>query len=152
MLTILIIYNTRTGNTEKMAKAVEEGAKTIQDINVITSYHAKPEDLQNADAIIIGTPTYNHQPTIDIQVLLQKTVQNNIILKNKPVATFGSYGWSGEAPQQTLETLKNRLQAKTIEPPVLANYTPDEITIQQCRELGKKVAQALLQTQAMRRE
>jgi flavorubredoxin len=145
MPTLLIVYNTRTGNTEKMAKAVEEGAKTIQGVNVSITYHAKPEDLQHADAIIIGTPTYNRQPTIDIQTLLQKTVQNNIILMNKPVATFGSYGWSGEAPQQILETLRSRLQAETVEPPLLANYTPDEKALQQCRELGKKVAQTVLQ-------
>jgi len=47
MPTLLIVYNTKTGNTELMAKAVEEGAKTIQGVEVITTYHANPEDLQH---------------------------------------------------------------------------------------------------------
>jgi len=152
MPNLLILYNTKTGNTEKMAQAVEQGAKTIQGVQVTLAYHANPEDLKKADAIIIGTPTYNHQITPDIQTLLEKTAQNNIPLKGKTTAAFGSYGWSGEAPKQTLEILKNKFQAQTIEPPILANYTPNENTLQQCRELGKKVAQTLLQTENMRRE
>jgi flavorubredoxin len=144
MSTLLIVYNTKTGNTELMAKAVEEGAKTIQGVEVITTYHANPEDLQNSDAIIIGTPTYNHNMTLDIQNLLEKTAQKNITLKGKTAAAFGSYGWSGEAPKQVLEILQNRFQMKTIEPPVLANYKPDEKTLEKCRELGKRVAETLL--------
>jgi len=143
MPTLLILHNTKTGNTEKMAKAVEQGAKTIPNIQVTLTYHATPEDLQKADAIIIGTPTYNHHMTLDIQTLLEKAAQNNITLKGKTAATFGSYGWSGEAPKQVLEILRGKFQANTIEPPTLSNYTPDENTLQQCRELGRKVAQTL---------
>lgn len=144
MPTLLIVYNTKTGNTELMAKAVEEGAKTIQGVEVITTYHANPEDLQNSDAIIIGTPTYNHNMTLDIQSLLEKTAQKNIQLEGKTAAAFGSYGWSGEAPKQVLEILQNRFHMKTMEPPVLANYKPDEKTLKKCRELGKKVAETVL--------
>jgi len=143
MPALLILYNTKTGNTELMAKAVEEGAKAVKGVEVILTYHARPEELQNADTIIIGTPTYNHNITLDIQNLLEETAQVNVSLEGKTAAAFGSYGWSGEAPKQVLEILKNRFQMKTIEPPILVNYRPDEKTLQQCRELGKKVAQTL---------
>lgn len=144
MPSVLILYNTKTGNTELMAKAVEEGAKTIQGVKVILTYHANPKDLQNADAIIVGTPTYNHQITLDIQNLLEKAAQNNVTLKDKIAAAFGSYGWSGEAPKRVLEVLQNKFQMKTIEPPVLAKYRPDEETLKKCETMGKKVAKTLL--------
>ena len=121
-------------------------------MQVTLAYQADPEDLRKADAIIIGIPTYNHQTTLDIQTLLEKAAQNNITLKGKTAVAFGSYGWSGEAPKQTLEILRNKFQAQTIEPPILANYTPNENVLEQCRELGKKVAQTLLQIKNMRRE
>ncbi len=126
-----------------MAKAVEQGSKNASNVTVIVTYHARPEDLQRADAIIVGAPTYNHNVTIDIQSLLEKTAQSNISLKDKIVAAFGSYGWSGEAPKQVLEIFKNKFQAQIIEPPILAQYQPTEKILQQCRELGKKVAEAI---------
>jgi flavorubredoxin len=144
MPTLLILYNTKTGNTERMAQAVEQGAKTIPNVQVTLTYHATPEDLRKADAMIIGTPTYNHRITLDIQTLLEKAAEANVTLKDKTVATFGSYGWSGEAPKQALEILRNKFQANTIEPPILANYTPNETILQQCKELGRKVAETLL--------
>lgn len=144
MPTLLILYNTKTGNTELMAKAVEQGAKVVQGIEVTTTYHATTQELQDADAIIIGVPTYNHQMTLDIQNLLEEAAQRNIPLKGKIAAAFGSYGWSGEAPKQVLEILQNRFQMKTIEPPILANYKPNEKSLKECRELGKKVAEKLL--------
>ena len=145
MPTVLVLYNTKTGNTEKMAQAVEQGVKSVLDVQVTLAYHATPDDLQKADAVIIGAPTYNHQITMDIQTLLEKAAQANITLTEKVAAAFGSYGWSGEAPKQVLEILKNKFQARVIEPPVLANYKPGTVILEQCRELGRKVAQTLTQ-------
>jgi flavorubredoxin len=152
MPSLLILYNTKTGNTEKMAQAVEQGAKAVPGVQVTLAYHATPEDLQNADAVIIGAPTYNHQVTLDIQTLLEKAAQANITLKDKAAAAFGSYGWSGEAPKQVAEILKNKFHASIIDPPILANYAPDAVVLQQCQELGKKVAQTLTQDARMQRE
>ncbi len=143
MQTLLILYNTRTGNTELMAKAIEDGAKTVQGIEVTLTYHARPEELQNADAVIIGTPTYNHHMTTDIQDLLEKTAQENIKLEGKIAGVFGSYGWSGEAPQQVLEVLQNKFQMRIIAQPILANYRPNEKILRTCKELGRKVAETL---------
>jgi len=127
-----------------MAKAVEEGAKTVQGVEVILADHANLKELQNADAIIVGAPIYNHQMTLDIQNILEKAAQNNITLKDKTVAAFGSYGWSGEAPKQVLEVLQNKFQMKIIEPPILAKYRPNEKTLKQCKAMGKKVSKTLL--------
>ena len=129
-----------------MAKAVEAGAKTVQSVDVALAYHAKPQDVQDYDGIIFGVPTYNHRMTMDIQIFLEKLAQSNIALKGKIAAAFGSYGWSGEAPNQVLEVLKNKFQMRTFKAPVLANYKPDDKTLEKCRELGRKVAEALLKS------
>ncbi len=51
MKQILVLYYSRTGNTERMAKAVAEGARINDDVNVELSYHVDPEDLSMFDAI-----------------------------------------------------------------------------------------------------
>jgi len=141
---ILILYYSRTGNTEKMAKAVAEGARTVQGIEVELTYHATPEQLKEFDAIIVGTPTYHHDTTLDIKMLFEETAIKNVNLKGKVGAAFGSYGWSGEAPRLVLEILKNKFEMKVTEPPLLIRYTPDVADLEKCREFGKRIAEKLV--------
>ena len=141
---ILILYYSRTGNTEKMAKAVAEGARTVQGVEVELTYHATPEQLKEFDAIVVGTPTYHHDTTLDIKMLFEETATKNIDLKGKVGAAFGSYGWSGEAPKLVLEIMKNKFEMNVTEPPLLIKYTPDTAGLEKCREFGKKIAEKLV--------
>ena len=144
---LLILYYSQTGNTEKMAKAVEEGAKAITGIDVELKYFARPEELAKADGIILGMPTYHHDMSMDMKKLLEELAIKKINLKGKIGATFGSYGWSGEAPRMLLEVMKNKFEMKTIEPPLLIKYTPNEKGLEECRKLGKTVAERLVGVQ-----
>jgi flavodoxin I len=139
---VLVMYYSRSGNTEKMAKAVAEGAKSIQNVVVDLNYHIEAEELTSYDAILVGTPTYNTQMPIDFKNLFEEASANQINLKGKIGSAFGSYGWSGEAPQAVIEILK-KLEMKVIEPPIRSKYSPDQKTLDSCIELGKKVAQQL---------
>jgi flavodoxin I len=141
---ILILYYSRTGNTEKMAKAVAEGARTVQGIEVELTYHATPEQLKEFDAIIVGTPTYHHDTTLDIKMLFEEAATKNINLKGKVGAAFGSYGWSGEAPKLVLEIMKNKFEMNVTEPSLLIKYTPDTAGLEKCREFGRKLAEKLV--------
>ncbi|MGD8500518.1 MAG: NAD(P)H-dependent oxidoreductase [Phycisphaerales bacterium] len=57
---ILVAYYSRTGNTEQMARGVVEGARRVP--GAVTSLKkikdASKEDLEAADGIIVGCPTY----------------------------------------------------------------------------------------------
>lgn len=141
---ILILYYSKTGNTDKMAKAVAEGAKTVQGVEVELTYYVTVEQLKEFDAIIVGTPTYHHDTTIDIKRLFEDAAAKNIDLKGKVGAAFGSYGWSGEAPRLVLEIMKNRFSMDVVEPPLLAKYMPDQATLAKCKELGRRVAERLI--------
>jgi len=140
---LLIIYDSQTGNTEKMAGAVAEGAKSVAGVEVTTKYFARPEELTQADAIIFGSPTYYHDMTLSIKQVLEETAKANAQLQGKIGAAFGSYGWSGEAPELILEILKNRFGMKTIEPGLAMLYTPNEAKLEECRNLGRLVAERI---------
>ena len=62
-------------------------------------------------------------------------------MKGQVGATFGSYGWSGEAPKQILEIMKNKFEMKVVEPPLLAKYSPDEKMLGACKDLGKRISE-----------
>ena len=46
---------------------------------------------------------------IDFKNLFEEAAAKGINLKGKIGAAFGSYGWSGEAPQQVLDILQDKV-------------------------------------------
>lgn len=146
MKKILILYYSRTGNTERMANAVAQGAQINDGITVELNFHVEPEELSSFDAIIVGTPTYHHEMPLDFKNLFEQAAVQGINLKGKIGAAFGSYGWTGEAPKLILDIMKNKFGMQVTEQPLLANYAPDEKTLSACKELGKRVAENLMST------
>jgi flavorubredoxin len=142
---ILVLYYSRTGNTEKMAKAVVEGAKTVAGVEVEFNYYVPPETLSDFDAILVGCPTYHHDMIIGVKQLFEEAAVRNVVLKGKIGGAFGSYGWSGEAPKMVIEIMKNKFEMDVSEPPLVARYSPDASDVQKCRELGKRIAEKLTQ-------
>jgi len=144
MKQILILYYSRTGNTERMAKAVAEGAKISDDVKVELNYHVEPEDLDLYEAILVGTPTYHHEMAVEFKNLFEEAAAKGINLKGKVGAAFGSYGWTGEAPKLVLEIMKFKFEMQVTEPALLARYSPDQKTLNDCRNLGKRVSENLM--------
>jgi flavorubredoxin len=143
MKKVLVLYYSRSGNTEKMAKAVVEGLQSVGDISVELSYHVDTVELSGYDAILFGAPTYRKEMPVDFNNLFGEAAQKGISLQGKIGAAFGSYGWNAEAPQKVLVILQEQFGMKTPEPPVLAKYIPDQAALEACRNLGKKIAETL---------
>ncbi|MCY2988468.1 MAG: NAD(P)H-dependent oxidoreductase [Planctomycetota bacterium] len=57
---VLVAYYSLTGNTERMAQAVAAGVQRVPGVVAIVKKveDATKEDLENADGIILGSPTY----------------------------------------------------------------------------------------------
>jgi flavorubredoxin len=144
MKQILVLYYSRTGNTERMAKVVAEGAQINGDIRVELTFHVQPEELSAFDAILIGAPTYHHEMPLDFKNLFEEAAVKGLSLKGKIGAAFGSYGWSGEAPRLILEIMKYKFEMQVVEPPLLAKYLPDQKMLDSCRELGKRISENLM--------
>lgn len=138
MAKLLIIYGTGFGNTGIMAKAIEEGAKSVGiDVVIKTFLEATPADAENADAVAIGLATYKGAGMPGVI----KYVENlgKLSLKNKVGTAFGSYGWSGEGPLVVISMLKG-YGMNVIEPPLRIKRTPEGEGIEECKKLGKKIA------------
>jgi flavorubredoxin len=147
MATLLVFYHSRTGNTQKMAEAVAEGARSIQGVEVElkTDMDVSPEDLGKSEATVIGAPTYRHDMSTGIKNLLEETASKKVATKGKLGACFGSYGWSGEAPKLVLlHAMKENLEMNVIETPVQAKNSPSPEDLEKCRQLGRTVGQKLI--------
>jgi flavorubredoxin len=141
---ILVLYHSRTGNTEKMARAVAEGARSVQGVEVILNYYVSPEELANFDAILVGAATYHHEMPVSFKSFFEEVAVKNVSLKGKVGAAFGSYGWSGEASKLVIEIMKNKFEMGVTEPPLPIRYEPDQAGLEKCKELGRRVAERLI--------
>ncbi len=68
---VLIIYDSGFGNTEKVALAVCNSLGALGDVAAVKVGEVKPEQLQNLDLLIIGSPTRAFRPTPAIQKYLK---------------------------------------------------------------------------------
>lgn len=93
---LVIIYDTGMHNTERIAKEIEEGAKTEGVKTILKKVDdADIHDISNADAVAIGSPNYRDVMMPSVQKFLDKLAA--VDLSNKVGLAFGSYGWGTEA-------------------------------------------------------
>ncbi len=138
---VFVLYDTRTGNTGRMARAVAEGAESVEGVEVVLKrVGGGSGELADADAIILGSPTRNTKPSRAMQRLLSGL--SEIPLKGKAGAAFGSYGWSGEAPGIMARALRGQ-GVRVVGEAVRARRTPNASDLARCRDLGRAVAESV---------
>lgn len=142
MAKAIIIYETRSGNTEMMAKAIETGLKEAgAEVELKKAARANADDLKGVDAVVLGSPTYVRNLIAAMRTFLFE--MDKADLKGKVGAAFGSYGWSGESIEILTETMKNLAEMNVIEPGLRIKRGPTEKGLEECREFGKKIAEMI---------
>lgn len=145
---ILIIYNTKHGNTKKVAELIGEGLNTVKE-NAVTFRNVEefdPNKEEVYDLILIGTPNHFGKPTKPIKKFIE--VLPNSSLKVKSFTVFDTYMFKDyEKAVKKMEKKINELMpslnkvssglsirvAKT-KGPILEEELP------KCKEFGIKLA------------
>jgi flavorubredoxin len=96
----LILFNTMSGNTKKMARIFENELLDLGfQVESINTEKADLEEvltkIQYADGVLFGTSTKYADIPGNLEVILKELKELEV--EGKPAAAFGSYGWSGEA-------------------------------------------------------
>ena len=151
MSKILIIYFSKTGNTEKMAQAVAEGVKGEGvTVEVKKVKDVKVDELLDASGIIIGSPTYFGTMAAEIKSFLDESVKHFGKLKGKVGAGFSSSALIGGGNETTVLDI---LKALLIHGMIIEGSTdgghygpvaigaPDERCSRECKKLGQRVSQ-----------
>ncbi|VVB94375.1 Type A flavoprotein FprA [uncultured archaeon] len=141
---IVVVYLSTSGNTKTMADAIVEGAKSRNvDAKAVNFHEARIEDIKAADAIAIGSSTFYYKMLPPMEKFLDSLEKANVA--DKVGAAFGSYGWSGEAPVMIAEKMRG-LGMDVIDPVLRIQYQPAEKDIEECKRLGKDIANKLKKT------
>jgi NAD(P)H dehydrogenase (quinone) len=152
---ILIVYDSKTGNTQTMAKAIARGA---QEAGLIETAVKKVEettngDLLGADGIIMGSPTYFGQMSAKFKTLIDASISVHGQLTGKVGGAFTSSGGTASGGETTLLSI---LQAMLIHGMIVwgraddkhygvaVTGKPSKEDLVECEELGKRVAELVL--------
>lgn len=133
---IAVLYASAYGCTKELAQqamtAINEAGVEAALVDMVTGgVDNAAAAIAMADGVMIGTCTINRDaPSIVWNTLAMVDAVN---VKGKPAVVFGSYGWSGEAPDMAAQRLQ-QLKFDVMSKPIKVNFVPndnDKINIQQ---------------------
>lgn len=141
---VTILYASAYGNTRRMAEAIAEGVSKYAAVSLFDAGTANPSEVRNAieasKGVIAGSCTINGDALEPIWALLGLFALVN--KKGKVGASFGSYGWSGEAIGMIEERMRG-LRLKVVESGLRFCFVPTEDNLSRCRAFGEEFAQGL---------
>lgn len=143
---LLITYVSAYGYTAEMARLIAAGASKTDNLEVevidieTADIGEMDSKLTIADGVIVGSPTINQNTLLPVYRLM--AVVSPLRDRGKLAGSFGSFGWSGEAPQLIAEMLKN-LKLKYFEEPAAFKFVPEDGKEKTLIEYGERFAKAL---------
>jgi NAD(P)H dehydrogenase (quinone) len=109
---ILIAYHSLSGNTERMAEAVADGAAGVSDTAVVLKRVSQvtADDLFSSDALIVGSPVYWSNMSGEVKTFFDNWqfkfgVFPNFKMKNKIGAAFATGGQVSSGKEVTMLTI-----------------------------------------------
>lgn len=141
----LIVYHTQTGNTEKIAYAVKEGIESCG-VRVLfkKAQKASLKDLLGALGYCFGSPDYFSYMAGALKDFFDRTcypAEGKI--SKRPYVCFISHGGGGEAVKSLLK-MGRRFKLRLIAPALLVEGKPKKSDLKKAKDLGQKLAQAIL--------
>ena len=142
---ILVIYDSRTGNTEKLAHAVAEGARKVpgtsvemrkvRDINL--------EEVAAADAYAFGSPSHFSIMSGEVLTMFTNLYSHRQKLAGKPACVFTTGSGGQVTALENIEKIIGVFNPKFVKPGIAIAGSPNATDIEQAEKLGKKLASAI---------
>jgi flavodoxin len=146
MKNVLIVYYSRTGNTEKMAEYIAEGIRFSAngaELKKISDIKSEKE-LDGYDGYAFGCPTYHRDMTANMKTFL--FLAQKAELKGKVGGAFGAFTHSGDAPKYIFDTMEHVFKMDMMQ---LGSFLLEEQNIgssegmRACQDYGKALGEKL---------
>lgn len=147
---ILVIYTSMSGHTESLARAIADGARGGQNIEVELkrARDVTPDDIGRASAIAFGSPSYFSYMSGELKSLFDGALPFKDRFEGKPAIAFGT----GEGGQiKAVESIENILsyfgvefvqRSDILSAGLATQGAPDERALKMAKQVGKKLGEA----------
>ncbi len=159
MKKIVVVYYSRTGNTEAMARLVAEGAQSEDGVRVdvkrIEDFPAR--EALKYDGLIVGSPTYYGSMSAEIKRFFDDSVSFHGKLAGKAGGAFSSAANIGGGNETTITGILNAMliHGMIVQGTETGDHygpvaigKPDDRADKYCRDLGRRVAVLVKKTGA----
>lgn len=145
MCTILVLYHSQTGNTERMANTVAQGIDSIEGCRAVLKKAglASLDDLSACDGVAFGSPENFGYMSGMVKDFFDRTYEQARGRKEvfkKPYVVFISAGNDGTGALASIERILLGYQLKKVFEPVIARDGVSEEDLARCLELGQTIA------------
>ncbi|MDD3474000.1 MAG: flavodoxin domain-containing protein [Syntrophaceae bacterium] len=139
MAKALIVYATRSGQTQSIADLIAEGIRfTGADATVVNATSiTKVQDLEGYDAYVFGSATYHGEMMQSMKTVLFLVAKLN--MEGKAGGSFGAFGWSGEAPDRIYETMENIFKMDMVGTPLRLKSASLQGGLQMAQDYGRAI-------------
>lgn len=146
--TLLIVANTPSPNTSLLAERLTAAARAAEtdnlQVRLLTPFEATPNDVQNADAIVLGTTENLGYMSGALKDFFDRIYYPCLEQKQGlPCALYIRAGHDGTGTQRAVETIVTGLKWRWARPPLVlrGDFRPE--FVDQCEELGAMMALSL---------
>jgi len=139
----LIICTTRKGETEKIGNLIAEGIRFEGGEAVIkrSGDIKKETELEGFDAVVMGSATYHGDMLPGMKTLL--FMGEKAALAGVVGASFGAFGWSGEAPDRIYDTMKHIFEMEMVSGPLRLKSSTIGGGTQMAQDYGREIAKKM---------
>jgi flavorubredoxin len=136
---VVIVYDTMWGSTEKLARAIADGASEKAEVRL---FHTRKDswteivaEILDARAIAVGAPTIHNSLFPPVAGFL--SYLKSLKPKNKKALAFGSYGWNGIAVKEIAKIFEE-LGFETTQ--FAVKFKPTKEELEKAYQLGVELA------------
>ncbi len=143
MKTLLIVYHSQGGSTERLARAACEGARREDAIEtrLQRAFETGVDDLLNTSGLIIGTAEHLGYMSGAIKDFFDRTyypAQGKV--DQLPYAVFVKAGTDGRNTVTQIERIATGYNLRRVAEPIIVRGDVTEADVERCRELGHSLA------------
>ena len=140
---VLVVYATRTGETQSIADLIAEGIRMAgHQADVVNVKTIKSEaDVAGYDGYVFGSATYHGEMLQAMKTFLFMAEKSQ--LEGKIGGAFGSFGWSGEANERIYQTMQNVFKMDMLADSLRLKSSNLGGGVKMAQEYGRQLAQKL---------
>ncbi len=141
----IVVFATRTNQTQKIAQLIAEGMRFEGydiDVRNVTEIDKGGISLNDYNAIVLGSATYHGEMLQSMKTFLFLAEKAN--LEGKAGGAFGAFGWSGEAPGRIFDTMTHIFKMNMVHEPLILKSADLGGGIKMAQDYGREIARKVL--------
>lgn len=142
---LLVVYVSRTGNTEKLAQAIAEGAKKVEDITVEIkrAKDIKPNEVVSFDGYAFGSHSAFEYMAGELKTLFEELYNVRDKISGKPILLFTTGHGGQVAALESMDRVVGVFNPRWVKPGVAVEGMPRDADKAKAMEMGKKLAESI---------